>query len=268
MSAGLVRSLLIGLALVFLGLFLLVPLGIVFGSALASGVSAYLHAVGDPDALAAIRLTLATVAIAVPVNTLFGVAAAWLLAKYEFPGRSILVSLIDLPFCISPVVCGLSFSLVFGVRGWFGPWLHAHGLAVVFDVPGVVMVTTFVTFPLVARETLTTMEAQGSDEEEAALTLGANAWQILRHVTLPKIRWGLFYGIILCNARAMGEFGAVSVVSGHVRGETNTMPLHIETLYDEYSFVAAFAVASLLTLLALVTIALKSAALRIASAPA
>lgn len=257
-ESALVRACLIALTLGFLGLFLLVPLGIVFASAIANGVSAYLRAVSDHDALAAIRLTLLTVAISVPLNSVFGVAAAWLLAKYEFRGKSVIVSLIDLPFCVSPVICGLNFVLLFGTRGLFGPWLIDHGISIVFHEPGVVLATTFVTFPLVARETLAVMEAQGDNEEEAALTLGASGWQIFFHVTLPKIRWGLLYGVILCNARALGEFGAVSVVSGHVRGETNTLPLHIEALYNEYSFAAAFAVASLLTIVAVITIALKS----------
>ncbi len=254
-----VRRLLIAIALGFLGLFLLVPLGVVFSSAFEKGPGAYLKAILEDDALSAMRLSFLTASISVPLNTAFGIAAAWLMAKYEFRGKSVLLTLIDLPFSVSPVISGLIFVLLFGAQGWLGPWLSAHEIKIIFAVPGIVLATTFVTFPLVARETLAVMQAQGSDEEEAALTLGASGWQILTRITLPKIRWGLAYGVILCNARAMGEFGAVSVVSGHIRGQTNTMPLHVEILYNEYAFVGAFAVASLLTLLAVSTIGLKSA---------
>jgi sulfate transport system permease protein len=254
----LVRWALTGLALVFLAVFLLVPLGVVFASAFAKGPAAYLKAIFEDDAVSAIRLTVLTAAIVVPLNTVFGVAAAWLLAKYEFRGKSVLITLVDLPFSVSPVISGLIFVLLFGAQGWFGPWLREHDIKIIFAVPGIILATTFVTFPLVARETLAVMQAQGSDEEEAALTLGASGWQILFRITLPKIRWGMIYGVILCNARAMGEFGAVSVVSGHVRGQTNTMPLHVEVLYNEYAFVGAFAVASLLAILAVSTVALTS----------
>ena len=247
------------IALLFLGLFLLVPLAIVFSSAFDKGPAPYIKAILEDDALAATRLSLLTAGISVPLNTAFGIAAAWLIAKYEFRGKSVLLTLIDLPFSVSPVISGLIFVLLFGAQGWLGPWLTAHDIKIIFSVPGIVLATTFVTFPLVARETLAVMQAQGSDEEEAALTLGASGWQILMRITLPKVRWGLAYGVILCNARAMGEFGAVSVVSGHIRGQTNTMPLHVEILYNEYAFVDAFAVASLLTLLALTTIAVKTA---------
>lgn len=249
--------LLTGLALAFLGLFLLVPLGVVFVSAFAQGVDVYLSALIDAETLSAIRLTLLTAGIAVPFNVVFGVAGAWLISKYDFPGKSALITLIDLPFSVSPVVAGLIFVLLFGAQGWFAPLLRAVDVQVIFAVPGIVLATTFVTFPLVAREVLAVMEAQGNDEEEAALTLGATGWQIFHRITLPKIKWGVIYGVILCNARAMGEFGAVSVVSGHIRGETNTMPLHVEILYGEYQFAAAFAVASLLALLALVTLGIK-----------
>lgn len=252
-----VRLLLIGLAMGFLGLFLLVPLAVVFLTAFRDGLGAYLRAVTDPETFSAIRLTLIAAGIAVPLNLVFGVAAAWLLSKYEFPGRSLLITLIDLPFSVSPVVAGLIFVLLFGARGWFGPWLEQLDVKVIFAVPGIVIATTFITFPLVAREVLSVMQAQGSDEEEAALTLGASGWQIFRRITLPKIKWGVLYGVILCNARAMGEFGAVSVVSGHIRGETTTIPLHVEILYGEYHFAAAFAVASLLALIALFTLLLK-----------
>lgn len=251
------RYLLIGLALTFLALFLLIPLAVVFISALADGIDTYLHAIAHPETLSAIRLTLLAAVIAVPLNLVFGIAAAWLISKYNFPGKSVLTTLIDLPFSVSPVVAGLIFVLLFGSRGWMAPVLESLDLRIIFAVPGIVLVTTFITFPLIAREVLTVMQAQGSDEEEAALTLGANGWQIFRYITLPKIKWGVIYGVILCNARAMGEFGAVSVVSGHIHGETNTMPLHIEILYGEYQFTAAFAVASLLALLALVTLLLK-----------
>ena len=254
---GPLRWLLIALALGFLALFLLLPLAVVFITALRDGLAAYGSAVSDPETLAAIRLTLTAAGIAVPLNLVFGVAAAWLLSKYEFRGRSVLITLIDLPFSVSPVVAGLIFVLLFGARGWFGPWLQEHDVKIIFAVPGIVIATTFITFPLVAREVLAVMQAQGSDEEEAALTLGASGWQIFRRITLPKIKWGVLYGVILCNARAMGEFGAVSVVSGHIRGETTTIPLHVEILYGEYQFAAAFAVASLLALIALFTLVLK-----------
>lgn len=254
----LVRRLMIGVALAFLGLFLFLPLAAVFAQALASGAGVYLRAIRHPDAQAAIRLTLLTAAIAVPLNTVFGVAAAWAIGKFDFRGRSLLITLIDLPFAVSPVVSGLIYVLVFGLQGWMGPWLREHDLQVIFAVPGIVLATIFVTFPFVARELIPLMESQGTDEEYAARLLGASGWQTFRRVTLPNIRWALLYGVILCNARAMGEFGAVSVVSGHIRGLTNTMPLHVEILYNEYNFVAAFAVASLLAMLALVTLAAKS----------
>jgi sulfate/thiosulfate transport system permease protein len=245
-------------ALAWLALFLFVPLFAVFFEALRKGWGTYLAAIAEPDAWAAIRLTLLAAAIAVPVNLVFGVAAAWAIAKFDFRGKSVLVTLIDLPFSVSPVVSGLIFVLVFGAQGWFGPWLTDHDARVIFAVPGIVLASVFVTFPFVARELIPLMQAQGQDEEEAAVLLGANAWQLLWRVTLPNVKWGLLYGVILSNARAMGEFGAVSVVSGHIRGVTNTLPLHIEILYNEYQFAAAFACASLLALLALVTLALKT----------
>jgi sulfate/thiosulfate transport system permease protein len=250
--------LLTSIALVFLGLFLVVPLGAVFYEALRKGMGAYLTALVEPDALSAIWLTLMVAAIAVPANLVFGVTAAWAIAKFEFRGKSFLLTLIDLPFSVSPVISGLIYVLVFGAQGWFGPWLAEHDVKIIFAVPGIVLATVFITFPFVARELIPLMEAQGNDEEEAAITLGASGWRTFWHVTLPNVKWGLLYGVILCNARAMGEFGAVSVVSGHIRGATNTMPLHVEILYNEYNFVAAFAVASLLALLALVTLVLKS----------
>jgi sulfate transport system permease protein len=253
-----VRLLLMGVALAFLALFLVVPLAIVFQQALEKGLSAYLAAIREPDALAALRLTLLTAAVAVPANLLFGLAASWAIARFEFPGRSVLLTLIDLPFAISPVISGVVFVLLFGRQGWLGPWLSAHDVKVVFAVPGIVLATVFVTFPFVARELIPVMQAQGRDEEEAAVVLGASGFQVFRRVTLPNVKWGLLYGVILCNARAMGEFGAVSVVSGHIRGLTNTLPLHVEILYNEYQFQAAFAVASLLALLALVTLVAKS----------
>ena len=252
------RLTLLTVALLFLGLFLAVPLAAVFTEALRRGVGAYFAAFREPDALAAIKLTFFAAAIAVPCNLVFGVAAAWAIAKFQFPGKSLLITLIDLPFAVSPVIAGLIYVLLFGAQGWFGPWLQAHDVKIIFAVPGIVLATIFVTFPFVARELIPLMQAQGSDEEMAALTLGASGWQTFWRVTLPNIKWGLFYGVILCNARAMGEFGAVSVVSGHIRGETNTIPLHVEILYNEYNFVAAFAVASLLALLALVTLGLKN----------
>jgi sulfate/thiosulfate transport system permease protein len=252
------RRTLTAVALVFLTFFLVLPLAAVFTEALRRGFSAYLAAIHTPDALSAIRLTLLTAAIAVPANVIFGVAAAWAIAKFRFRGKSLLITLIDLPFAVSPVISGLIYVLVFGAQGWFGPWLIDHDIQVIYAVPGIVLATTFVTFPFVARELIPLMQSQGTDEEYAAVTLGASGWQTFWRVTLPNIKWGLLYGVILCNARAMGEFGAVSVVSGHIRGETNTLPLHVEILYNEYNFVGAFAVASLLALLALVTLVLKT----------
>ena len=253
-----VRWLMIGIAVTFLILFIFLPLTMVFTSALGKGVRAYLEAISEPDALSAITLTLLTAAIAVPLNLLFGIAASWAIAKFNFVGKSLLITLIDLPFSVSPIVSGLIYVLIFGLQGLLGPWLDAHDIKIIFAVPGIVLATIFVTFPFVARELIPLMQAQGSEEEEAALTLGASGWQTFIRVTLPNIKWGLLYGVILCNARAMGEFGAVSVVSGHIRGLTNTMPLYIEILYNEYQYVAAFAVASLLAFLALVTLAIKS----------
>ncbi len=255
-----VRRTLIGIALVFLLLFLALPLAAVFAEALRKGFPAYIDALREPDAWSAIRLTLITAAIAVPLNLVFGVSAAWCIAKYEFRGKAFLTTLVDLPFSVSPVVAGLMYILVFGAQGWLGPWLEAHDIKVVFAVPGIVLATIFVTFPFIARELIPLMQAQGNEEEQAAIVLGATGWQTFWRVTLPNIKWGLIYGVILCNARAMGEFGAVSVVSGHIRGQTNTMPLHVEILYNEYQSVAAFAVASLLALLALVTLAIKTVA--------
>jgi sulfate transport system permease protein len=254
----LARWMLIAAAVAFLGLFLALPLCVVFAEALRKGVDAYAAALMEPDAWSAILLTLLTAAICVPMNMAFGVAAAWAIAKHEFRGKSLLVTLIDLPFSVSPVVAGLSYMLVLGAQGWIGPWLVAHDLKMVFAVPGIVLVTTFVTLPLVARELIPLMQAQGSEEEEAAIVLGASGWRTFWHVTLPNIRWGLLYGVILCNARAMGEFGAVSVVSGHIRGLTNTLPLQVEILYNEYQIQAGFAVASLLAVLALVTLLVKT----------
>lgn len=254
------RNLLIGLALAFLLLFLLLPLAAVFTEALRQGWDAYIEGLTDPDAWSAIQLTLLTAVIAVPLNLVFGVAAAWCVAKFEFRGKAFLITLIDLPFSISPVVAGLMYVLVFGANGWFGSWLAAHDIKIIFAVPGIVLATVFVTFPFIARELIPLMQAQGNDEEQAAVVLGANGWQTFWYVTLPNIKWGLVYGVILCNARAMGEFGAVSVVSGHIRGQTNTIPLHVEILYNEYQSVAAFAAASLLALLALVTLAIKTVA--------
>ena len=253
-----VRRLLIAVGLAFIGVFLLLPLAAVFVEALRNGIGAYLAALHTPDTLAAIRLTLLVAAIAVPCNLVFGVIAAWAIAKFEFTGRSVLITFIDLPFSVSPVVSGLVYVLLFGAHGWFGPWLIANNVQIIFAVPGIVLATIFVTFPFVARELIPLMQEQGTEEEEAALSLGASGWQTFWRVTLPNIKWGLLYGVLLSNARAMGEFGAVSVVSGHIRGLTNTMPLHVEILYNEYNFVGAFAVASLLALLALVTLVLKS----------
>ena len=255
---ALVRWLLIGVTLAFLAIFLLLPLITVFAQALAGGIKTYFVALTEGDALAAIRLTLITAFFAVLLNTLFGLAAAWAVTKFEFRGKNLLITLIDLPFSVSPVIAGLVFILLFGSRGWFGGWLSDHGIKIVFATPGLILATVFVTFPFVARELIPLMQAQGSDEEHAALTLGAGGWRTFWHVTLPNIRWGLLYGILLCNARAMGEFGAVSVVSGHIRGVSNTMPLHVEVLYNDYKFAAAFAVASLLALLAFVTLGLKT----------
>lgn len=252
-----IRRLFIGGAAIFLGLFIFLPLLLVFIEALAKGVGTYADALSRPDAVAAIRLSLLVAAIAVPINTLFGISAAWLLAKFRFRGRTALITLIDLPFSVSPVVAGLILVLLFGRQGWLGPWLSRHNISIIFAVPGIVLATLFVTFPFVAREVLPALQAQGAEDEEAALTLGATGFQTFFRVTLPKIKWALFYGIILCNARAMGEFGAVSVVSGHIRGSTNTMPLHTEILYNEYDFAGAFSVASLLTILALITLSVK-----------
>jgi sulfate transport system permease protein len=253
------RRLLIGGALGYLGLFLVMPLAIVFVMALSKGFGAYIEALTEPDALAAIRLTLLVAAIAVPLNLVFGVAASWCIAKFEFRGKALLISLIDLPFSVSPVIAGLIYVLLFGAGSTLGPWLQSHGVQILFAVPGIVLATIFVTFPFVARELIPLMQEQGTAEEEAALSLGASGWRTFWLVTLPNAKWGLLYGVLLCNARAMGEFGAVSVVSGHIRGLTNTMPLHVEILYNEYNLVAAFAVASLLALLALVTLVLKTA---------
>jgi len=246
------------LALAVVGGLIVLPLGVVLKEAFAGGVRLWLASVRDPDALSAIRLTLMVTAVAVPLNTVFGVAAAWALTKFKFRGRSLLMSLVDLPFAVSPVIAGLIFILVFGRHGWLGTWLSEHDLRVVFAVPGVLLATLFVTFPFVARELIPLMSEQGSEEEQAALSLGASGWQMFWRVTMPNIKWGLLYGVILCNARAMGEFGAVSVVSGHVRGETNTLPLHVEVLYNEYQFTAAFACASILAGLAIVTLVLKT----------
>jgi sulfate transport system permease protein len=252
-----VRRLVIALGLGFMTLFLFVPLATVFHEALKKGWDVYLAAITEPDALSAIKLTLVAAGISVPLNLAFGLAAAWAIAKFEFRGKNLLLTLIDLPFSVSPVIAGLIYVLVFGLQGWFGAWLQAHDMKVIFAVPGIVLATVFVTFPFVARELIPLMQAQGIEQEEAARVLGAGGWQIFWRVTLPNVKWALLYGVILCNARAMGEFGAVSVVSGHIRGQTNTMPLHIEIVYNEYQFAAAFAVASLLALLALVTLLLK-----------
>ncbi|MFT6591650.1 MAG: sulfate transport system permease protein [Rhodoferax sp.] len=253
-----VRRTLIGLALGFIFLFLVLPLAAVFTEAMRQGLGAYLSALKEPDAWSAIRLTLLVAAITVPVNLVFGVAAAWAIAKHEFRGKAFLTTLVDLPFSVSPVVAGLVYVLLFGANSWMGPWLMEHDIKIIFAVPGIVLATMFVTVPFIARELIPLMQAQGTEEEQAAIVLGATGWQTFWHVTLPNIKWGLIYGVILCNARAMGEFGAVSVVSGHIRGQTNTLPLHVEILYNEYQSVAAFAVASLLALLALVTLVIKS----------
>jgi len=254
-----VRRVLTGVALAFLGVTLLLPLALVFHEALAKGFTTYVDAIREPDAWSAAKLTLLVAAIVVPVNLGFGVAAAWCISKFEFRGKSLLITLIDLPFAVSPVISGMIFVLLFGAHGWFGAWLFDHDVKIIFAVPGIVLATAFVTSPFIARELIPLMQEQGTEEEEAAIVLGAGGWQTFRRVTLPNIKWGLLYGLILCNARAMGEFGAVSVVSGHIRGETNTLPLHVEILYNEYSFAASFAVASLLTLLSLVTLVLKTA---------
>lgn len=253
-----IEILLSAIALSFLTLFLLVPLALVFHEALKEGWSLYFSSLHDSDALSAIRLTVLVAAISVPLNLVFGVAASWAIAKFEFRGKQVLITLIDLPFAVSPVISGLIYVLMFGAQGWFGDWLRAHDVKIIFAVSGIVLATIFVTFPFVARELIPLMQAQGKDEEEAAISLGASGWQCLWRVTLPNVKWGLLYGVILCNARAMGEFGAVSVVSGHIRGMTNTMPLHVEILYNEYNSVAAFAVASILALIALVTLVLKT----------
>jgi sulfate transport system permease protein len=253
-----VKRVILTLSLTFFAVFLLMPLLAVFFEALRKGMDVYWQALVDPDAVAAIKLTLLTAAISVPLNLVFGVAAAWAIAKFEFRGKHVLITLIDLPFSVSPVIVGLMYVLVFGSSTWFGSWLLDHNIQIIFAVPGIVLATIFVTFPFVARELIPLMQAQGKEEEEASVVLGARGWQTFWYVTLPNIKWALLYGVILCNARAMGEFGAVSVVSGHIRGITNTMPLHVEILYNEYNFAAAFAVASLLALLALVTLVIKT----------
>ncbi len=254
-----VRWTLILVAVAFLALFLVVPLAAVFTEALRKGIRPYFKSLTDPAAFSAIKLTLLTAGISVPLNLVFGVAASWCIAKFNFIGKNLLLTLIDLPIAVSPVISGLIFVLLFGMQGWFGPWLAEHHMQIIFAVPGIVLATIFITFPFVAREVIPLMQEQGTDEEQAAIVLGASGWQVFRYVTLPNIKWALLHGVILCNARAMGEFGAVSVVSGHIRGKTNTMPLHVEILYNEYNFVAAFAMASLLTLLALLTLAFKAA---------
>jgi len=254
----LVRWTLIAVSLGFLAALLIAPLATVFAVAFQRGLRAYLAIFADPDTRDAVRLTLLTAAVVVPLNTVFGLAASWCIAKFEFKGKSFFVTLIDLPLAVSPVIAGMLFVLLFGLQGWFGQWLQDHGISIIFAVPGIILATMFVTFPYVARELIPLMQQLGNDEEEAAITMGAGAWITFFRVTLPKVRWGLIYGVILCNARAMGEFGAVSVVSGHIRGLTNTMPIHIEILYNEYNFVGAFAVASLLTLLAVLTLTIKT----------
>ena len=264
---AIVRVLLILVALAFLSLVLLVPLAAVFVQAFEKGVPAFMEAINEADTLSAIKLTLLTAAIAVPLNIVFGIVASWAIAKFEFFGKNLLITLIDLPFAVSPVISGLIFVLLFGARGTFGPWLQEHNIKIIFATPGIILATIFVTFPFVARELIPLMQSQGPEEEEAALVLGASGFQTFLRVTLPNIKWGLLYGVILCNARAMGEFGAVSVVSGHIRGETNTLPLHVEILYNEYNFVAAFAVATLLALLALVTLVAKTLVERRFQAP-
>ena len=253
-----VRRLIIGTGLFYFTIFLLLPLGAVFVEAFRKGIDAYLVALVEPDAMSAIKLTLITALVSVPLNLVFGVAAAWAITKFNFPGKRFLITLIDLPFSVSPVIAGLIFVLVFGAQGWFGSWFLDNDIKIIFAVPGILLATIFVTFPFVARELIPLMEAQGKEEEEAAIVLGARGWQVFRYVTLPNILWGVIYGVVLCNARAMGEFGAVSVVSGHIRGETNSLPLHVEILYNEYNFAAAFAVASLLAVLALLTLLIKT----------
>ncbi len=252
-----IQRLLIGAALLYLAFFLFLPLGCIFAGALRKGAQVYFQSLAAPDALSAIRLTFLTALVAVPLNLVFGVAASWAIAKFDFKGKNLLLTLIDLPLSVSPVISGMVFILLFGAQGYLGPWLAAHGIRIVFAIPAIILATTFVTFPFVARELIPVMKSQGTEEEEAAVTLGANGWQTFRRVTLPNIRWGLLYGVILCNARAMGEFGAVSVVSGHIRGQTNTLPLYVEILYNEYNFAAAFAAASVLVFLALVTLFAK-----------
>jgi sulfate transport system permease protein len=253
-----VKMILLGIALLFLTLFVGIPLLLIFIQALEKGWQVYLAALTEPDAVAAIKLTLLVAAVAVPLNAVFGVVAAWAVTKFRFRGKNLLVTLIDLPIAVSPVISGLIFVLLFGLHGALGPWLQEHDIKIIFAVPGIILATTFITFPFVARELIPLMEEQGTEEEEAALVLGASGWQTFRRITLPNIKWGLLYGIILCNARAMGEFGAVSVVSGHIRGATNTVPLHVEILYNEYSFAAAFALATILAALAIATLVLKS----------
>jgi sulfate/thiosulfate transport system permease protein len=257
---ALVRWTLTGIALVFLGLFLIMPLASVFTQAFEKGLAVYLAALAEPDTMASIKLTLITAAVCVPLNLVFGVSAAWAISKFSFPGKNLLITLIDLPFSVSPVISGLVFVLIFGRQGWLGPWLEQHNTQIIFAVPGIILATIFVTFPFIARELIPLMESQGKEEEEAALVLGASGLQTFFRVTLPNIKWGIIYGVILCNARAMGEFGAVSVVSGHIRGMTTTVPLHVEILYNEYNYTAAFAVASLLAFLALITLAIKTVA--------
>lgn len=257
-ESPLVRGLLIASAIIILTLFLLMPLFAVFAEAFRRGWEVFLASLHEDAALSAIKLTLIAAAVSVPLNTIFGLSAAWLVTKFRFKGRAFLLTMIDLPFAVSPVIAGLVWVLLFGARGWFGPWLADHDIQIIFAVPGIILATVFVTFPFVARELIPLMEAQGSDQEEAGVTLGASGWQIFRRITLPNIKWGLLYGVLLCNARAMGEFGAVSVVSGHIRGKTNTLPLHVEVLYNEYQFSAAFACATLLAFLALLTLGLKS----------
>jgi sulfate transport system permease protein len=258
-ESRLARRLLIAGALGFLGLFVFVPLVAVFAQALGKGVAGYFRGITDPDTLEAIRLTLLTAGVAVPLNLIFGIAAGWAIAKFDFRGKNVLITLIDLPFAVSPVISGMIFVLLFGAQGWFGSWLRDHDIRIIFALPGIILATTFVTFPFIARELIPLMQEQGTEEEEAALVLGASGWQTFLRVTLPNIKWGLLYGVVLCNARAMGEFGAVSVVSGHIRGVTTTLPLQIEILYNEYNFTAAFAAATLLTFLALITLVVKRA---------
>jgi sulfate transport system permease protein len=253
-----IPAMLIAAAILFLGLFLLMPLAAVFVEAFRKGVGAYVESFSDADARSALRLTLIVTLAAIPLNLLFGIAASWAITKFEFRGKGILLTLIDLPFAVSPVISGFIFVLLFGLHGWFGPWLVEHNMKIIFATPGIILVTIFITFPFIARELIALMQSQGTEEEQAAFVLGASGWQMFRRITLPNIKWGLLYGVILCSARAIGEFGAVSVVSGHIRGQTNTLPLHIEILYNEYNFVGAFAMASLLTLLALVTLVIKA----------